>query len=315
MRPRGLTSLGVFVLLLVGVVILVRDAYVEHQAEQLGSAVVGAAVEVDGLSLRPLQPGLELERLQVANPLDTWRNLVETGKARFRMAPVPLLAGKLVIDEIAVTGLRFNTRRSTDGAIPGGGQAAAPAWVQRLHQELLAQVDSIPLVQVARTLRGGVNADSLIRVLDIRLSFTGAGIRFAFGDTAGEHPLLRQAVQRAFAAVERLEVQARIAGTLEVPRLRLDSNVGPLLVESLRALGAESALAARQQVQQRLQQKTAAVRRQAEARLEDLRRQVLPALAGYRQRIGESLAFADESTDLLRQRAGAGPRRRLEELF
>lgn len=96
---------------------LVVDRLVERAIEAAGTKVIGAKVELDkaDISLFPL--GVELQRVQVTNPDEPMRNAVEITRMTFGMEALQLLRRKVIVDEMAVDGMRFNTPRQTSGAI------------------------------------------------------------------------------------------------------------------------------------------------------------------------------------------------------
>ena len=80
-------------------------------------AITGAKVEIDKLHFSIITPSLQIGRLQIANPHDTWHNLIETKDIQFKLAWVPLCSGKIVIEKIVLSNLMLNTPRKTDGKL------------------------------------------------------------------------------------------------------------------------------------------------------------------------------------------------------
>ncbi|GJL62806.1 MAG: hypothetical protein NPIRA04_14600 [Nitrospirales bacterium] len=113
-------SLGfVFILTVLLVVfwIFVVDVIVENIIEAKGTEIVGAIVELDEADLSVFPSGLTLTRLQVTNPDKPMTNAVDIARMAMGLDVLPLLWRQVIIDEMAVEGVRFGTERSASGAI------------------------------------------------------------------------------------------------------------------------------------------------------------------------------------------------------
>lgn len=93
------------------------DRILENSIEGFLETVIGAKVEVDKLHFSITTPSISIGRLQITNPRNTWRNLIETGDMQFKLAWEPLYSGKFVIEKIALSELMLNTPRKTDGKL------------------------------------------------------------------------------------------------------------------------------------------------------------------------------------------------------
>lgn len=98
---------------------LLVDWIVERAIEATGTEIVGARVDLDAADLSLWPAGLELTRLQVTNPSEPMTNAFEVGRIAGGFDLVQALLGKVIIDELAVEGLRFGTPREKSGAISG----------------------------------------------------------------------------------------------------------------------------------------------------------------------------------------------------
>ncbi len=97
--------------------LLVVDGLVKRGIEAAGTRIVGAKVELATADVSFLPLGIELQRLQVTNPDQPMRNAVEITRMAFGMEALHLLRGKIIIDEMAIDGMQFNTQRATSGAV------------------------------------------------------------------------------------------------------------------------------------------------------------------------------------------------------
>lgn len=87
------------------------DNLIKHAIESSGSDAVEAEVSIDELdiSLQPL--GIEIKTLQVANAQSPMRNVVEFDRAVAHLDFLKLLQGQVIVDSLAVEGMRFDTQR------------------------------------------------------------------------------------------------------------------------------------------------------------------------------------------------------------
>jgi uncharacterized protein (TIGR03545 family) len=76
-----------------------------------------AKAEIASLHTTFLHPSLKLTGFALADSKDPYRNLVEFSELAFSAEGAPLLEKKLVVDNAALTGLRFGTARKTSGKL------------------------------------------------------------------------------------------------------------------------------------------------------------------------------------------------------
>lgn len=159
-------------LIVIVVVYLFIDRWVESGLETAGEAAVGAKVEIDNLKVTLSPIAIEWGRLQVTNPNDTWKNMFETGKVRFAMNFGQLLRGKYIIETMEVNDLLIGAKRSTDGALPQPPhkeepQGSSNTFTSVATQALNKTVEQTPAFNIDN-LRKGLNVDSLVKTLDVK---------------------------------------------------------------------------------------------------------------------------------------------------
>ncbi len=139
-RWQGTGPLLLFVGLLVGGWLLLADRLAKGAFESVGTAIVGAKVEVGRLHLDLSHGRVALNGLVVASPDEPFKNLLEADELTADIGVAPLLEKKVVIDRLAANGLRFGTARQADGRTAGpseGIKAQVGEFVQRLDVPLL----------------------------------------------------------------------------------------------------------------------------------------------------------------------------------
>lgn len=116
-RWKGFFAFICLVILLFFIATIFLDGAVKKMIEATGSELVGAKVELSEAELSFFPLGLELIKLEVTNPDEPMQNIFETSRAILSLDPYNLIMRKIIIKEMAVEDVRFNTSRKTSGAI------------------------------------------------------------------------------------------------------------------------------------------------------------------------------------------------------
>lgn len=174
LRPRGLVVFAI-VLVVIGLLWwLFADTLVKHAIERTGASIVGAKVELGTVDLRPLQGAIHLTDLRVANPEAPMRNLIEADRISVDLLTEPLLTKKIVVQDLAVTGVRFNTPRKTSGALEHPDPEAGAAWRQVNQWASQVRLPSLNLQGLGGVVRTeAISADSLRTVQRARALIAG----------------------------------------------------------------------------------------------------------------------------------------------
>ncbi|MBA3965403.1 MAG: hypothetical protein H0X47_06470 [Nitrospirales bacterium] len=93
--------------------------------EGAGTEAVGAKVELDAADLSLFPAGLSLTRLQVTNPKMPMTNAVEVANLTMGLDGLNLLRRKIIVEEMALEGVRLATPRATSGAVRPGSEVSA----------------------------------------------------------------------------------------------------------------------------------------------------------------------------------------------
>jgi len=126
-RWQGLVVFGVLCGLIFLFWFLLADMLVGRFIEKTGTRVVGAKVELAKADVRLFPLGITLSTLQVTNPDSPMFNAFEVSRIDFSLDTPNLLRRKIIIDTMAVDGLRFNTPRKTSGAVAFRAREKAPS--------------------------------------------------------------------------------------------------------------------------------------------------------------------------------------------
>ena len=117
-RWKGLIAFAAVVAVIALVWVLVVDAVVRRAIEVVGTHAVGAEVDLAKADLSLFPTGLELTGLAVTNPDSPMRNIVEIGRMKMDLDPAYLIKRKVIVNEMVMEGLRFDTPRKKSGALP-----------------------------------------------------------------------------------------------------------------------------------------------------------------------------------------------------
>lgn len=181
-RWKALLPLTVLLALIVGLSILFLDPAVRRGVESAGTEAVGAKVDLASAHVAIRDGVVTLRGLAVTDPGKPMTNLFEAEELVFAVGIVPALERKVVIDTMAVRGLRFGTARRTSGALPAGPSGAneGPGAVRRAVEEWRSRVQVPPIA--LSTLTQSVNVDAISA--DSLATLRAARVAYAYVDTA-----------------------------------------------------------------------------------------------------------------------------------
>ncbi len=137
-RWKAIMPLGLLLVLIGAGWYFLLDSAVRRGIEVVGTALVGAKVDLEEADVRLAEGSVILRGLQVTNPDAPMTNLFQLDEVVADLNLRPLLQKKIFIDTIAVRGLRFGTPRATSGAIPnpdpegGALRRQIDEWSQRV---------------------------------------------------------------------------------------------------------------------------------------------------------------------------------------
>lgn len=98
--------------------ILFFDKILKKVIISTGQTIVGAKVEIDYLKTSFKNCSVTINGFRAADKNNYFKNLVDIEKVRFDVRFAPLLRKKVVIDEMSLDGLRWQTDRKTSGELP-----------------------------------------------------------------------------------------------------------------------------------------------------------------------------------------------------
>ena len=118
-RWWGIAVFILIILLVLGVWYLFADRIIANNIEKTGEFIVGAKVDVGKVDLTLIPLGISLNNLKVADPNSPMRNLIDVDNIRFHLNGKYLFERKVIIKDMVIEGLKFNTERERSGEIKG----------------------------------------------------------------------------------------------------------------------------------------------------------------------------------------------------
>jgi uncharacterized protein (TIGR03545 family) len=141
-------AIGPLLLFLLAVAILVwifAEPVARDTTEEVATELLGTQVDVGKLDIIAKDAAVDLRALQVADPFNVHRNLVEADQIRLKLNPEALTEKKLVVERFALQGMRFGTTRARP-ARTVEGDGFAPRALRTVRQ-WAGQLD-VPLLKL-----------------------------------------------------------------------------------------------------------------------------------------------------------------------
>ncbi|UCH22093.1 MAG: TIGR03545 family protein [Deltaproteobacteria bacterium] len=144
-RWKGCAAFLIVIIILGGFWLLFVDSIVKGSIEKYGTRAVGATVNVAKADLSLLPAGLTLDGLQITNPDKPMTNAVEISRINMAIDSVQLLRRKIIINDMSMEGVRFDTARKKSGAVK---KSAGPARSQKGASKSISKPFSLPSFEI-----------------------------------------------------------------------------------------------------------------------------------------------------------------------
>lgn len=261
-RWKAIGPLLLLLVLIAVLVVLFAEPVARQTTEEVSTELLGTQVDVGRLDLIPRRASVDLGALQIADPFEPRRNLVEADRVVLKLNPEALAEKKLVVERFALQGMRFGTTRKKP-ARPVSGNGFAPQALRSVR-EWSKQFD-VPLLHLT----------PIDTVRQLVLNPAQLGTVQAAQGLLARTDSTQQALEQGFAALD-------VKGTVDTARALADR----LAATDPRKLGLDGTRQAIQSVRSSLRQLDAAKRR-----VDDLQRNV----AGGVQLLGSGVQDLDRA--------------------
>jgi len=165
-RWNGVIPLAVIIALLAVLYMLFADDVAKSVISQSATDLLGTEVDIAKLEILETQPGIVLHGVEIADPFEPHRNLLEVADLTVSVEPLPLLEKKYIVNRLSLGKVRVGTTRKrlakpvTTGGLAPKAMEAVRTFRKQLDVPLLhlAPVDSIKAVVVDPTRLGAVRS-------------------------------------------------------------------------------------------------------------------------------------------------------------
>lgn len=144
-RWKAIGPLALFLVIVAVLVWLFAEPVAEDTTEEVGTEVLGTQVDIGKLDIRGDEAAVDLRALEIADPFNLARNLVEAEEIRVKLDPLALAEKKFVVENLLLSGVRFGTTRRTP-AEPVEGDGFAAQALRSVRQ--WAEQFDVPLLQL-----------------------------------------------------------------------------------------------------------------------------------------------------------------------
>jgi uncharacterized protein (TIGR03545 family) len=132
-RWKAIGPLLLLLAVIVTLVVLFAEPVARQTTEEVSTELLGTQVDVGRLDFLPKQASVDLGALQVADPFEPRKNLVQADRIVLKLNPEALTEKKVVVERFALQGMRFGTARKTP-ARPVTGEGFAPQALKAVRQ-------------------------------------------------------------------------------------------------------------------------------------------------------------------------------------
>ena len=230
-------------LVIIGVLLwLFAEPVAKDTTEEVGTELLGTQVDIGKLDIIADEASVDLRALQIADPFNPNKNLVEASEIRLKLNPTALAEKKFVVENFRLSGMRFGTDRKTP-ARPVEGDGFAPQALRSVRQwsqqfdvpilkltpidtikQLVLNPTQLTTVQSAQALAARADSarralDQSFQQLDVKGTVDTARTLVERLRTTNPRQLgldgTRQAIEDARATLERLKDAKKRVETLE----------------------------------------------------------------------------------------------------
>ena len=147
-RWKAIIPVVLFLALVAALWIIFADRIIRSQIESVGSSTLGTELDLASFRLRESDAAADMGGLQIANPSDPMKNLIEARTITADLVPLPAMEKKVVIERLTLSGLRFGTTRKHPARPAPKDSPSRKLWEQT--QEWAKQSFDLPKIAMQR---------------------------------------------------------------------------------------------------------------------------------------------------------------------
>lgn len=171
-RLPGLILFVVLFCTIIGCAIFFAEPIIKSYAEDSLTEANGAKVDIEKVALQWSPLSLKTNNIEVTNKKQPMLNTVQIQQLSFVLSLADLLLGKVIIEEMSITGINLDTARKASGAITvGRGKVVVEQSAET--DEKAFEMPDIELPDVKELLKTEpLNSETVFKALDTDLSNT-----------------------------------------------------------------------------------------------------------------------------------------------
>lgn len=150
--------------------ILFFDKILKKAIISAGQFAVGAKVEIDYLKTSFKNCSVTINGFRAADKNNYFKNLVDIEKARFDVRFAPLLRKKVVIDEMSLDGLRWQTDRKTSGELPkkkkSNKESKFAKMFKSAKEKTVAEFNDLPSVEMFNKIQAQIKNFDINKLIE-----------------------------------------------------------------------------------------------------------------------------------------------------
>jgi uncharacterized protein (TIGR03546 family) len=140
-RKAGVALAAIVLVASVIVTFLIKDDTIRNYATKKMTQANGAEVNLESLNLSALTGSVSASGIQVTDPENRQNNQVSIDKVAANASMYNLLLGKLVMEQVELSNIKFDQQRSTPGTIPPESDAQEKPAVFEPNDFKLEDID------------------------------------------------------------------------------------------------------------------------------------------------------------------------------
>jgi uncharacterized protein (TIGR03545 family) len=146
LRPIGIIAFGICLAILFAIFYWVAPWLIEQSIERTGTKINGAKVELDSVDISLSPAGLYLNKLQVTNSDRPMHNVFEFDRAYAALNLFDLWNGRVIVEDLSVDAIKFNTQRDKSGALPAQNNQGLNSSGTQKERFLAEELDQLKQV-------------------------------------------------------------------------------------------------------------------------------------------------------------------------
>lgn len=164
--------LGIIILILIiilTIIFFLRNKIAAYAIETQGSEALETKVEVENLYISPNKLIIKWDNFVIADKKEDMKNMIETGKCEIEFKFWPLLAKKIILNNMEIENLRYGTSRTTSGKYISKKPKTEDNSINfdSIKQQINEEKKNIPVFN-PEILKSNLSVENIVKTLDLK---------------------------------------------------------------------------------------------------------------------------------------------------